>query len=163
MNLAEEHLRMMAEGFRKLGHPQRIDEFVLEHGKPFDKVRSLGACGPMKECYSNSARALMRGNAYTYCEGYSVIKKFAFPFLHAWLVDDQGWAVETTLQHPHEHAYFGVMFKRSFVLSQMCKWEVYGILGGMPQQARELITDTDPSVWQVGAPGLDAVEEERAS
>lgn len=155
MNPSEEMLRQMVEAWGKLGRPVPVDSFILEHGQPFDKVRSLGACGPAKECYGNAAREVIRTNSYTYVEGYGLIKEFGFPFLHAWLVDAKGWAVETTLQHPEEHAYFGVKFRRQFVLSQMAKYEVFGILGGLPQQAMAIIENP--------ALGVYGLEEERDS
>ena len=148
MNPAEEMLRQMVESWKRLGHRQPVDEFILKYGQPFDKVRSLGTCGPAKECYGNAARKVIDSNSYTYVEGYGLILEFGFPFLHAWLVDAEGWAVETTLQAPEEHAYFGVKFKRKFVLSQMVEYKVWGILGGMPQQAHALVTNTPVEVWK---------------
>ncbi len=150
MNPAEDMLRKMVESWKKLGHRQPVDEFILKYGQPFDRVRSLGTCGPAKECYANSARKVIDSNSYTYVEGYGLILEFGFPFLHAWLVDANGWAVETTLQNPGEHAYFGVKFRKRFVLSQMVKYKVWGILGGMPQQAMAIVENPALGVYGLG-------------
>lgn len=164
MNAAEQMLRNMVDGWKQLGHRHPIDAFLLEHGRAFDEIHPDSCIGTPKECYANSARRVIRDDSLIYVEGYGLILEFGFPFLHAWLTDESGRVIETTLQDPEKHAYFGVSFNTEFVLGQMVKYEVWGILGGMPQQAMELIENTATSVWKhEPALGLDAVEEERAS
>jgi hypothetical protein len=147
MNQAEEVLRTMVEGWKLLGHRMVIDEFVLKHGRAFNGVLSACNLDTPKECYRNAAVRMISTDQH-YVEGYTLNIEIGLPFLHAWIVDDSNQAYETTLKDVHNYRYYGIQFKDRFVTRQMVKWEVYGILGGLPQQTMELIDDLDEEEWK---------------
>jgi len=150
MNLVQDALRQMTEDLRKLGTPMPMYEFVLEHGEGFETARPAEKLGTPKECFANAARRIIRnGEELIYAEGFVVHEEFAFPLLHAWLVDKNRTVVETTLGSDlTKMHYFGVRYKYGFVLAQMLKYEVFGILGGHPRQVMELITETEMKDWK---------------
>ena len=148
-NLAHEHLTTMTEAFKELGAEKTLYGFVLEHGIEYTEVRHAEDLGTPKECYSNAARSLINGVDVTYVEGYIISEDLPIPILHAWLVDAEGVVIETTLARDLDKThYFGVPFKRDFVLETMMAEKVYGILGGAYETTGKLIEGLDPAIWK---------------
>lgn len=143
MNKAETMLHALTEGYKTIGHEESVYSFILEHGVPFNRV-TTDISGPAKECYMNSVRRSTRDPSLTYCEGYVVGEDIPIPILHAWIVDEFGMLIETTLRRDTTFHYFGIPYKREFVRRQMVEWGVYGILGGDHRQTRDLMSGKYP-------------------
>lgn len=134
-------LEQFAAGWKALGqkHPM-FEDFVLEYGKTYHNVE-VGMRGAKKECFANAGRACMTDPTLTYIEGYAMHKEFGLPMLHAWIERrDDGAAFEVTYDDPDNFEYFGIRYQTEFVLKQMVKHEVWGVLGGHPATARDLLT-----------------------
>jgi hypothetical protein len=152
MNTVETIMRDMARGWDELEHPDRILSFVLEHGRPFFKVRQ-GKVGEPQECFCNAGRLVMLDDKLTYCEGYVADEEIGFPFLHAWYLDTDGYAVEVTLRPDREYTYYGIAYRHGYFCKGLVEYGVWGILGGHPKQAHDLICEH----------GVDALNQEWGS
>lgn len=145
-----DRLEQFAEGWKTLGqkHPM-FEDFVLEHGKTYYNVE-VGQRGERKACFMNAARLVVDSPTAIYVEGYAMHKEFGLPMLHAWIERrDDGAAFEVTYDDPDNFEYFGIRYQTEFLLKQMVKHKVWGILGGHPHTARELLTGLDPKEWRL--------------
>lgn len=134
-------LEQFAEGWKTLGIDRMTHEqFVLEYGKTYHNV-AVGKRGAKKECFSNAARLVLASEGEAiYVEGYCMSKKFGLPILHAWIERrEDGAAFEVTLDDPENYEYFGIRYQTEFLVTEMVEHRVWGILGGHPQTARELL------------------------
>lgn len=82
------------------------------------------AAGQKRQCYANCVKTVLRSppgcEELSYAEGFAAAKAGQFlPMQHAWLVDQQGSVVDPTWDDTHEHIYFGVVFKTSFVIDML--------------------------------------------
>ena len=68
-----------------------------------------------KQCYRNSFILASTERGY-YCEGFAM-KEGDFPFHHAWIVTENGHAVDVTLEHPEEYFLLGIQFSYSAFLT----------------------------------------------
>jgi len=102
------------------------EDFVLQNGRPFEFRPLPKHIAPMemKECYRNSFQTLIDNHDLTYCEGFAT--SGILPVLHAFLVDMEGYVVDPTWTDGID--YYGVPFKREFVISQTIKQETYGLI-----------------------------------
>ncbi len=144
-------LQQFSDGWRKLGIGRVThEEFVLEYGKTYHNVEG-GKRGTRKECFRNAARLVIDSPTAIYVEGYCMSKKFGLPILHAWIERrDDGAAFEVTFDDPENFEYFGIRYQTEFVLKQMCKHKVWGVLGGHPATARDLLSGvTTPQEFQL--------------
>ncbi len=147
-NLAQRAVQQRTETFREMGHPLIMDEFVLKHGKSFERIATDVTRATPRECFANAARLAINNEFFEYTEGYVCAHDFQYPFLHAWIMYD-GEIIDNTLETPSNYSYFGIRFKQSFLLSQLAKHKVFGILGGVPEQAYQLVEKVDPSIWKM--------------
>lgn len=100
---------------------------LLEYGRPMAGPRDRPAylpAGEKRQCYANCVKAILlpcpRHQELFYAEGFATTKPGQFiPMQHAWLVDQQGHVVDPTWEDAHEHLYFGVVFRTSFVLDML--------------------------------------------
>ena len=110
---------------------------LLAYGKAMFEVRSRPAhlaAGQKRQCYANCIKALLTSSTANgelfYVEGYAADRGGqGLPIQHAWLLDDQGRVIDPTWENAREYAYFGVVFKTSFVIDMLSVAEmVPGIL-----------------------------------
>ncbi|MBP2489005.1 hypothetical protein JOH50_004732 [Rhizobium leguminosarum] len=100
---------------------------LLDYGRPMVGVRDRPAyvpAGEKRQCYANCVKAILLASPgheeLFYAEGFATSKPGQFiPMQHAWLVDRQGLVVDPTWENAHEHLYFGVVFRTSFVLDML--------------------------------------------
>ena len=91
---------------------------------PLTRSRRASAVGC---CFHNAASlALRRPKEFLYAEGYAFTKGLCTE--HAWCVDREGNAVDTTWRGEAPKYYFGVPFLRSYVRRQARE---RGELGGL--------------------------------
>lgn len=146
-----ETLQQFADGWTKLGQKgPSFEEFVLEHGKTYHNVEH-GKRGARNECFRNAARLVIDSPTAIYVEGYASHKKFGLPLLHAWIERrDDGAAFECTFDDPENFEYFGIRYQTEFLLKQMARHKVWGLLGGHPATASGLVTgDITPQEFKL--------------
>ncbi|WP_155992298.1 hypothetical protein [Nocardioides sp. URHA0032] len=89
---------------------------LLQHGHASTSARLAPRPlrGPLKLCFSNSTRALAATAAerggWRYCEGYAYDLTQDLLFEHAWLLDPDGTAWETTWTDTTNVVYLGMAF-----------------------------------------------------
>lgn len=106
---------------RVAGAPRRYspEMALLAYGrdwKPSEASPAWLVMGPKRNCFANAlAYAVDRSDVY-YVEGYAVDRQLGIPMEHAWLVDNRGSVIDPTWDDPEENDYFGIAFKREFVV-----------------------------------------------
>lgn len=95
---------------------------LIKYGREF---RPLGPnppwlrVGARQNCFNNSlAYAVVRSDV-SYAEGYAIEPDLVIPVHHAWLVDSTGRVIDPTWSDTTDHLYFGIAFKRDFVIETM--------------------------------------------
>jgi hypothetical protein len=146
-NLAQRVVTQRVKAFQSMRQNLIIDEFILKHGRAFERIAIGVDRATPKECFANAARLMMGNEFFLYTEGYACSYDFSYPIMHAWIMYNDE-VIDNTLENPSNYAYFGICFDRKFVLAQLIKHKVFGILGGIPEQIFELIQHTDPSIWK---------------
>lgn len=97
------------EGFRYRGP----EDFILTEGTFFNLADPplMSKRGTPNACFWNSATAVLRDDRrLRYCEGFALADldgKCHFQTAHAWVINEQGLAIETTWERPGL-AYVGV-------------------------------------------------------
>jgi hypothetical protein len=75
--------------------------------------------GEPRNCFNNAATyAVVRSDVH-YAEGYALEPELPIPVQHAWLVDRYGRVIDPTWTDTKHHVYFGLVFKREFVLNML--------------------------------------------
>jgi hypothetical protein len=129
---------------------------LMRHGqyfKPISRLPEWLPVGPPKQCYANCARALTASMFHQapiyYAEGYAFDPALGVPLEHAWLVDNEGLAIDLTWPDVSDVIYYGVAFKSQFVIEAMQNTQFFGILSnwklrstlfGAPQAFEAAIT-----------------------
>lgn len=122
-DLAEElrdHIEMISSTEPSFGHASAL----LKHGRFFrPRQRKIDwlRLGPKRACFNNATAYAVARNDVFYAEGYAIEPGLPFPVQHAWLVDAAGEVVDPTWDDTHEHVYFGIAFKRSFVAETLAR------------------------------------------
>ena len=117
------------------GQRPSLYRLMLEKGRYFGPVAPCPQewRGMSRLCYANSANiAISEPKRVYYCEGYAISKSVPWlgPTDHAWLIDAiSGLVVDPTWEDGTE--YFGIAFRRSFLLERLLKSRVYGLLPDM--------------------------------
>ena len=104
-------------------------ELLLEHGqffKPQGKPRHI-RWAMQKECFKNAAHLALEHKDLTYVEGYA--DSDLFPLEHAWVVDAAGVVIDNTWRSPGT-VYYGIPFRRAFLVKALVTSGYYGLLGG---------------------------------
>lgn len=122
---------------QKMGDMQKMPEgasspanFILKHGHSYvaNAKTFEGTRGPMHECYKNATLAALNNKDQTYVEGY--VSVHGVPIEHAWTVDKTGQIYDSTINPDLGiSGYYGVPFKRDYVLAAGLLNKHYGLLG----------------------------------
>lgn len=99
-----------------------LKEFVLKNGQYFKSIAPLPPdikLGRMKECFGNALFLAALGKYY-YCEGYASFDGINTSGMHAWVVNKKYEVIDPTWDG-YGHDYYGIIFKYSYVISQMSK------------------------------------------
>lgn len=109
------------------------EELVLAHGvwcPHSKKPRSFTWMTP-KMCYRNAAMTVIHrmDPELTYCEGYGVRAGLPIPFLHAWIMDKEGNAIDQTWRgEDEERAYIGIPFATDYLIRVLAETKRSGLL-----------------------------------
>jgi len=116
-------MKVASRAFKRKGVPYTcIEHFVHTHGKRFHR-RLPGDGKADRRCYYNATWMAIENPDLHYCEGFALSM---IPVPHAWCMDATGAVMDPTWKEGR--AYFGVVFKTSFVRDQMAVRQVYGLL-----------------------------------
>ena len=84
--------------------------------------------GPDKMCYANAMGVAIQ-HGLRYVEGYA--HGVLIPVLHAWVLDDEGYVIETTWseeRHEH-HLYLGIELNPTAVMARCAETGWWGLFG----------------------------------
>jgi len=124
------HLQMIASVHKM---PEGMDSpasFLLKNGQPYvvNAKTYEGPRDPMHECYKNATLQALKNKDRTYVEGYMSVH--GVPLEHAWTVDKTGQVFDSTITPGMDvSGYYGVPFKKDFVLAAGLVNKHYGLLG----------------------------------
>lgn len=95
-----------------------FEELVLECGrvmepKPLPKTIKRGQ---PRLCYANSKQLALKNRNLTYVEGYAMAQGVSIPLQHAWLLDTDGYVIDSTWE-PSGCCYLGIAFRTAWVKS----------------------------------------------
>jgi hypothetical protein len=113
-------------GRSKLNSYHCFEDFVLQHGTEFKDIGNLPKgekMGRLGECYANAARLAQRHRELIYVEGYACS---IIPMLHGWCTTLDGKIIDPTWKNGT--GYFGVPFKKKFILKLMVEHGTYGFI-----------------------------------
>lgn len=122
-------LAALAEEFEvygRLGCESRMVQFMLEHGRMFQRgtppPRRGGWFRSVRNCFRNAyLNVATDPTRYTYCEGFCWSEEpgsvLASPLKHAWFIDRQqpNVAIDTTWKRDEEYQYFGMSIAWRYV------------------------------------------------
>jgi hypothetical protein len=131
--------------FRKLHIPSPdfkyscFEDFVLNVGQPFInyiKRPKWVRKGVIKQCFKNCFDEVLRyPDKLTYCEGYAT---GVIPVHHAWCLTKDGEVIDPTWDGRDignkNIEYFGVPFKRSYILKVALETGYYGAIDNWSQK-----------------------------
>jgi hypothetical protein len=103
-----------------------VESFVMANGQPF-QYKSLPrhiSRGTLRHCFENAYDLALR-SGLVYVEGFAA---GIIPVLHAWCLDSGGKVVDPTWHALLNPVYYGVPFKRGFVLDTVLRRKMYGII-----------------------------------
>jgi hypothetical protein len=97
----ESRLRQEAEAWERVGVPseKNLHRAILEHGQAYELDREASAQQPngkLKECFRNAALAAYDHDDLTYVEGFAHRKDGVLVAHHAWVINEDGKALEVT-------------------------------------------------------------------
>lgn len=128
----KEYLRQIAQMRRdrpkwRYNSPEAL---VLDLAQPFERIPTppdLAFFNEPKECYRNCAAAAALSEGYYYTEGYWIPSHIPIPIEHAWLVSNNGKAIDPT--DPGEGGiYFGVPLERSWLIEAISSRRSYPLI-----------------------------------
>lgn len=134
--MVEDYLKQMIDVRKQMnvnfGDSKYIcqEQFILENGiicQPSTFLPKQYQAGIIKECFRNAALLALNHKELIYCEGYALSKKtLPIAIYHAWCVTSDFEVVDNTWKYGAE--YFGVPFKKDFLMSQLIKNKNYGLI-----------------------------------
>ncbi|WP_139015579.1 hypothetical protein [Ensifer aridi] len=77
--------------------------------------------GEKRNCYNTATTYAVTRSDIFYVEGYAFEPELPFPVQHAWLVDANGQVIDPTYEDTTDHVYFGIAFKRDFVIDMLAR------------------------------------------
>lgn len=103
------------------------EDFVLQNGQEYTAQALPDGIPPreIKQCFCNSFHLAIENDDLIYVEGFAVN---LIPIAHAWCVDKTGKVIDTTWANPEECEYFGVPFKREYMLAATIERGCYGLI-----------------------------------
>ncbi|MBW9051005.1 hypothetical protein [Rhizobium mesosinicum] len=142
--LAEElrrHIEFLRSTEPTFGHATALSKYG-RYALPREKKPEWLKIGLKRACFYNAtAYAAARDDVF-YAEGYALEPALTVPVQHAWLVDADGRVLDPTWSRTKCHIYFGISFKRSFVMEMLAtSRNEPGILVNMHLLRRVLRTD----------------------
>lgn len=147
-----QHLAMTGlsyKQFQEAGYPFPkagflLEELVSRKGLPYERKQrpSWMSSGTPKECFRNTFLRLEKLTRYPallhaeygyasdwfYVEGFCMDVSIQFPFLHAWLADPEGNAIDCTIADDREMVYIGIPFALEVVRECIMRTHAYGLL-----------------------------------
>lgn len=75
--------------------------------------------GPKRHCFANAAKLASERDDVFYAEGYAFNGEIPIPMQHAWLVDKNGCPIDPTWEQSPDHIYFGIVFRKAFIIEMM--------------------------------------------
>jgi hypothetical protein len=139
-------LMQMLEFMAKHQNEESAAARLLKHGMayPVGPGTFLGRKGKRHMCFMNAAHKALEGEG-TYVEGYVLMR--GIPIEHAWVVDEAGVVIETTI--PKNMAdkinlYYGIPFKREFLIEVLLKTKYYGLLGWLTYDQTNKLLNAAP-------------------
>lgn len=115
------------EGWKSLGSPSPLLEYVLDKGEEFQNVITADRLGERKMCYMNAYNFVLDNSEYDYVEGYMLLEGIPLLIEHAWVVNKKtGQPVEVTTPNKAV-GYFGVRYSRKEMIRWVLKTGYYGI------------------------------------
>lgn len=141
-------LRALNEGWRKLGNPNALYEFILRNGKqqagsPLPEWMPMGV---PRQCFANAAQ-LALSCGMTYVDGFAASHVLAgYPIHHAWVLGPEGEVIDPTWKTPEKCTYIGVSFDDDVLREHLLAAGTYGILETVKGFNFELMSKIDPGL-----------------
>lgn len=104
-----------------------LPRWLLDHGSLFSGARCWPERGVSRECFRNAGMLALSNPHLRYCEGLAASPGMPLPLPHAWVVDEEGLAWETTWQEPGL-AYLGAVFCTDALYKLLEEIKVWGVL-----------------------------------
>lgn len=101
-------------------------KLLLDHGKIMVPKRFDRIHGQRGLCYQNAFSNMDLDHCYV--EGYAM-KQGLIPLAHAWLMDEDGYAIDPTWADGHY--YYGVPFDNDFIMEHADRTGYYGVFEGL--------------------------------
>ena len=103
--------------------------FYLRNGRRFalDPKSAPSSRGVPNACYANAAALAENCRDLRYCEGFA-LRPGLVPVHHAWCIDISGAVVDPTWRHLVGTDYFGVVFRRDYMVRALAENGRAGIL-----------------------------------
>lgn len=97
---------------------QSMEELLLTYGRfmPQEPLPDNLCFGTPRACYANSQELAFSGRTLTYVEGYALNSKVSLPTPHAWVLDQQGKAIDPTWSQQN-NCYFGIAIDKNWLLN----------------------------------------------
>lgn len=112
----EEHIELLrSKGINHCGINGYfcLMDFILQRGREWKPGKVCWAKGKMN-CFRHASKAALRNRDYTYVEGYAAL---IIPVHHAWIVDKNGFVIETTWPRTGV-SYYGIPFRTDWIRKQ---------------------------------------------
>jgi len=114
------YVKQLAEGEKAFS----FSTALLKHGRHFSPTSSKPSwlrVGQQRNCFNNATTAAVTRSDLIYAEGYVLEPELSIPVQHAWLLDASGAVIDPTYADTTDHAYFGIAFRRDFVVEMLPK------------------------------------------
>lgn len=108
------------------GLSEGLPRWLLDHGTAFPDVRLHDQLGLPRQCFFNAGTLAINQPHLRYCEGLAASADLPLPVPHAWVVDEQGRAVETTWRKPGV-AYLGAVFQPDAFFQLLEEVKIWGV------------------------------------
>lgn len=126
MNI-KDRIQQQIEHMAMIGHPALMERFILRNGQEMTPASEHGERMTPKECFSNATEVMQEYGHCTYVEGYAFRPGLPILIHHAWVMLEDGTAMDPTWDEPDKCHYYGVPFKDEDVASMMVETGYYGM------------------------------------